>query len=320
LRVRAYAAADAGRWDELVGASVNGTFLHTRSFLSYHGERFRDVSTIIESDGGDLLGVFPAAVDRTDARLVVSHPGSTYGGVVTDGSLRGDAMIEAIRALRSHYGAGGFARLHYKVVPFLYHKRPAADDVYALFRNSATRIRCDLSSTIDLDARGRLTHGREQALRKADKSGVEIVAGAHDLESFWHLLKDNLAERHGVAPVHSLEELRKLQALFPENIECIGGYVAGRMLAGVVLFWCGPAVHSQYIASNADGRRLCALDAAIEACIRRAQERKARWFDFGSSTEQAGTVLNSGLYDYKTSYGAGSTAYDFYELPLDGSP
>jgi len=317
LRVRAYATADAGGWDEFVDASVNGTFLHTRRFLSYHGDRFEDRSALVESDGGDLLGVFPAAIDRADARLVVSHPGSTYGGIVTDGSLRGETMLEAMRSLRSHYAAAGFTRLQYKAVPFLYRKRPVADDLYALFRNQARRIRCDLSSTIDLQSRGRLTHGREQALQKVAKGAVEIVDGPDHLEPVWHLLKGNLAERHGVSPVHSLGELRRLQALFPQDIECIAGRVSGRVLAGVVLFWCGTAAHSQYIASNAEARPLCVLDAVIEACIRRARDRGLRWFDFGTSTEQAGTVLNSGLYDYKTSYGAGSTAYEFYELSLE---
>ena len=40
------------------------------------------------------------------------------------------------------------------------------------------------------------------------------------------------------------------------------------------------------------------------------------YFDFGISTEDEGRYLNSGLSDYKNSFGSGSTVYDTYEVSL----
>jgi hypothetical protein len=65
VAVRGFEERNAETWDELVARSWNGTFLHERRFISYHGERFKDVSLIIEDERGRILGVFPAALDPT---------------------------------------------------------------------------------------------------------------------------------------------------------------------------------------------------------------------------------------------------------------
>src|SRR5713101_8013590 len=134
--------------DEFVARAPMATLLHTRSYLSYHGERFRDVSVWLMDEKERLAGVFPAAIDPTDDKCVVSHPGVTYGGIVHVGRLRGERMIEALNALCRHYAQDGFETLRYKAVPYIYHRAPSNDDLYALFRLGARRYRCDLSSTI----------------------------------------------------------------------------------------------------------------------------------------------------------------------------
>jgi hypothetical protein len=43
----------------------------------------------------------------------------------------------------------------------------------------------------------------------------------------------------------------------------------------------------------------------------------ARYFDFGVSNEQEGRILNEGLYRFKTSFGAGGVAQEFYKVELN---
>ena len=45
--IRDYLPDQAAAWDDLVARAVNGTMLHTRRYLSYHGDRFRDRSLLI---------------------------------------------------------------------------------------------------------------------------------------------------------------------------------------------------------------------------------------------------------------------------------
>jgi hypothetical protein len=117
VHARAFAAADAERWDAFCADAINATFLHTRRFLSYHGERFVDRSLVLEDESGRWLGVLPAAVDPDDAGVVVSHPGITYGGVLHQGALRGEAMLDAVVAAARCWREGhGHRALRYKAV------------------------------------------------------------------------------------------------------------------------------------------------------------------------------------------------------------
>jgi hypothetical protein len=317
MRLRPYEPGDAAAWDSCVARSLNGTFLHSRRFLGYHGERFQDASLVIERTAGNIDAVFPAALDPTDTDSVCSHPGLTFGGLLHGPRLSGEAVLDALGAIARHYARLGRTRLHYKAVPGFYHRAPAAEDSYALFRLGAHRERCDLSSTIDLAARLPVSHGREQALRSARQANLDLASGAQWLPGFWELLSDNLRRRHDTAPVHDLDEIIDLQQRFPHEIECIVARRGDALLAGAVLFWHATTLHCQYLASTQEGRDLCALDLVIEHAIALATTRGRRWFDFGTSTEARGTRLNAGLYDYKRSFGAGSTVHDFYALDLE---
>ena len=307
---------DANDWDKLVDNSWNGTFLHTRRFLAYHGERFQDFSLVIEDGNRRVVGVFPAAIDPEMEARIVSHPGITYGGIVHDGALRGENMLDALHSICDIYRASGYHVIRYKTIPHIYHRVPASDDLYALFRLSARRYRCDLSATVDLANRPALAERRQRGLRKAQQGGVTIHEGTNYLEHFWPILEDNLISRHKVQPVHSLREIISLSSVFSRNIECIVGLANGQVIAGIILFQTHLVSHSQYSAANAEGRKMSAMDLATGHCLAKAQAARQRYFDFGVSTEHNGTFLNEGLYQFKTEFGAGGVAYEFYEIPL----
>jgi hypothetical protein len=294
-----------------------GTLLHTRRFLGYHGDRFEDASLTLRDDRDQLVGVLPAAIDRGDERLVVSHPGATFGGLVHDGSLAGPAMLDALAALARHYGDRGFDRFRYAAVPFIYHRQPSEDDLYALFRHGAERVRCDLSCAVDLEeGPPRRSSRRRRGLAKAEREGVEVAEGPELVDDLWPVVEANLGERHGARPVHSHGEMRDLLERFPDRIAVVVARHAGEPVAGVVLF-DGPRVsHAQYIASSEAGNAVAALDAVFDHCLARAAGQGARYFDLGTSNRDEGRVLNDGLYGFKSQFGGGGVAYEHYELDL----
>lgn len=314
--VRGYRPADAGTWEDLVGRSCNGTFLHSRRFLSYHGTRFRDRSLLLQDRRGAVAGVFPAAESPEDDQLVVSHPGLSYGGVVHDGSIRGASMIGALEGISQHYRNLGYRKLRYKPVPAIYHSTPAQDDIYALFRLGARRYRSDLSATIDLSGRGRVSGRRERSRRRALAQGVFCQENWDEVTAFWRVLEQNLARRHGVSPVHSLAEIRTLHDRFPEDIMLIVAWIGGDLAGGTVLFAAGPVLHMQYTATTERGRDASATDLVMEHAIELAAKRGCRFFDFGVSSIDEGRALNQDLYRFKVSFGAGGVVYEHYELDL----
>lgn len=316
LCIRPYSEENAQEWDVFCEQADQSTFLHTRRFLSYHGDRFIDRSLFIE-DGGRLLGLFPAAEHPQQCDHIVSHPGITYGGVLHAGLLRGARMIDAMVAIGRHFSDLKYKQLVYKAVPTFYQRRPAQEDLYALFRLGALRSRCDLSSTIDLYNRGVLSERRRRSLKKALKAGVTIISGAECLPALWEVLSENLARKHGVAPVHSLIEISSLMERFPENIGCYCCVLDGEVLAGVIVFSTPMADHAQYIASSEKGYEVSALDAVFDHCIAHSHQVGKRWFDFGISTEASGTHLNEGLYGFKSEFGSGGFVHEFYEIKLE---
>ena len=316
MQARAYTPADAERWDTFCADAHGATFLHTRRFLSYHGDRFTDRSLIFE-DGARWLGVLPGAQSPSRANLVVSHPGITYGGVLHEGDLRGEGMLNALQAARDHYAAAGYQTLLYKPVPHIYHRAPAQDDLYALFRLGAKRVRCDLSSCIDLAHPLPVSERRRRALKKAQRAGLTLDTGAHLADELWPVLEANLAQRHGQKPVHSLPEMRMLLERFPQAIRVHVARLEKQVIAGTVLFIAGRVRHTQYIASNALGHETGALDLVFDRQIQEARDMNAQFFDFGISNEDGGRSLNVGLHRFKSEFGAGGAVHEFYEIDLN---
>lgn len=307
-----YESVHAEAWDAFCAAAANATILHTRRFLSYHGERFNDLSLLV-MDAGKLAGVFPAAQSLSDLSLVVSHPGITYGGLVHQGRLSGTRMIEALEAIVGHYARAGYRRLQYKPLPFFYATVPAQDDLYALFRLGAQRVRCDLSCAIDLAAQRPLNERRRRGLKKA-RAAVTLSSDAKHLGDVWRVIAQNLARKHDARPVHSLEELSLLQARFPVNIQIRSALMNGLVEAGVVFFNAANMWHAQYIAASEAAYEVSALDAVFDAAIEEARESGARYFDFGTSNEEGGRILNDGLYRFKSEFGGGGIAHEYFEL------
>jgi hypothetical protein len=314
--VRAYRHADTGAWECLVSRSCNGTFLHTRGFVSYHGDRFCDRSLLLEDRRGSVVGVFPAAENPANHEMVVSHPGLSYGGLVHDGLVRGASMIGALEGISQYYRHLGYRKLRYKAVPLIYHSTPADDDLYALFRLGAHRYRSDLSATIDLANRGRVTQRRIRSRRRALAEGVFTEENWDAVAVFWRVLELNLARRHGVSPVHSLAEMRMLHDRFPKEILLIVAWIGEELVGGAVLFAAGHVLHMQYTATTERGRDACATDLVMEHAIELAAGRGCRFFDFGVCTVGQGRTLNQDLYRFKASFGAGGVTYDHYELDL----
>lgn len=318
LKIFPYIEENAKIWDEFLDSTPMATFLQTRRYLSYHADRFQDVSLIIKDDKNRLVGLFPAAVDPSNSKRVVSHPGITYGGLLHTGDLRGAKMLEAFIALKNYYANHGFEVLRYKVVPNIYHQVPAADDLYALFRLGAVRYRCDLSCAIDLTNQPEPSLRRKRGLKKALKEGVKVDFGVEFAVHLWSIIEDNLANKYGVKPVHSAKEIIHLHSLFPNNIEFVVGLHNTFLVGGIVLFYTPQVVHAQYIASSPTGYNLGVLDAIFNYCIAKVKNERKRYFSFGISTENEGKYLNNSLHKFKSEFGSSGVVHEFYEMNLRG--
>jgi hypothetical protein len=309
IRVECYRPQQKEIWDRMIAESRNGVFLFFREYMEYHSSRFDDCSLLI-FDKNTLLAVLPA---NRYGDQVVSHGGLTFGGLISRDNLGASTMLAVLDALREWLLTHDVRTLLYKPVPHIYHRAPAEEDLYALFRSGARLVRRDLSSTLDMGYRLPLQHGR-RTQRKRGKKLFEVKKSV-DYAAFMDLVKTNLKERHNAEPTHTGEEIELLAGRFPRNISLYGAYRGSQMCAGVLVYENATVAHAQYIGGDDDAKREGALDCVFEELLER-QYAHIRYFDWGISTEQAGRRLNSGLVQNKESYGARGVAYDLYQLDI----
>jgi GNAT acetyltransferase-like protein len=314
VSIQDYTERDRARWDTFVTQSKNGTFLFSRDYMDYHADRYPDASLMGVDDGGALRALLPAT--RRGEELI-SHAGLTYGGFVTDERMTTEAMLELFDATVQHLSQSGISKLSYKAVPHIYHRTPAEEDLYALMVNGAELYRRDVLSVIDYEAEIDWEARRRRRQKKsaaALRAGIE-VRETDDYEAFWVMLAANLDRRHNLKPVHTSEEIQLLADRFPDHIRFFGAYRGDRLEAGAVLYLSPRVCHVQYSASSVTGRKLRALDL-VHAHIIDAFHTRARYYDFGISTEQEGRVLNAGLVEYKQQFGARTVVQDHYRVSI----
>lgn len=311
MQIERYTQESRAEWNEFVKNSKNGTFLFERDYMEYHADRFADCSLMFRDESGNLAAVFPASL-QDDA--LVSHGGLTFGGVISGSRMKTAQMLEIFESLMNFARENGLQRLVYKAVPHIYHRQPAEEDLYALFRFNARLVRRDVSTTIQTAERLPPSKGRKWAVNQSRKNKIEVCE-CGDYESFMRLEAKVLAAKYNVAPVHTAEEMRMLAECFPANIKLFAAFLNGEMLAGAIVYASQTVAHAQYLAAGEKGKRLCALDAVLQYLITEHYAAK-KYFDFGISTERQGHYLNNGLIDFKESWGGRATVYDSYEIVI----
>lgn len=305
MRVVSYRVDQANTWNAFNRRARNGHFLFDRGFMAHHGDRFEDCSLMV-FEAEEPIALLPA---NRSGDQVWSHQGLTFGGLVAD-DLGASRTLEVLDACARSFHDEGAKSLIYKASPWIYHRAPAQDDLYWLFRRNAVLTRRDLSIAIDYRARGQVSGRRQRGVRKARAAGL-VFSRSDDWRGFWAILEEVLAGRHGAAPVHTVTEIEMLAARFPEAITLHTATDGAAVLAGVVLFRSAQVAHAQYIAASDEGRRLAALDGLFEHLIA-LHGGGYRFFDFGISNTDQGRVLNEGLVRQKEEFGGGGVAHDFY--------
>lgn len=314
LSVVRYDESRMDEWNAFVKASKNGTFLFDRGYMDYHSDRFTDCSLLFYKHGR-LLAMLPANW-RQDEGTVQSHGGLTYGGLIVPADMIAVDALEvfscAIDWMKRELGAH---RWLYKPIPYIYSTLPAEEDLYALFRSGGTLKERGVSSVIDCARKLPMRQSRKSGCVKARKAGIVIDSGnmTDDLEAFWNILAGILMEKHRKKPVHTVAELQLLHSRFPEQIKLYVAREGGNVVAGALIYDMGHVVHTQYLASSAEGKRNGALDLLLHNLITEVFAERT-YFDFGVSTENGGGYLNEGLIFQKEGFGARSVVYDTYEM------
>ncbi len=303
-------------WNDFIKLSRQGTFLFDRNYMDYHQNRFHDHSLMIYLKG-KLYAVLPANEILTPKKSLISHQGLTYGGLITCDKMTASLACHTFEAIQEYLQAHGFQKLTYKAIPWIYHKIPSEEDLYAIIHVGKARLSVrEISTTIPLAHPLKFSEQRRRGIKKAKEHKLAVkVCQPEDVKAFWNILNENLQRKYHTKPVHSYEELQLLMNRFPDNI--IGYVIAddNETLGGSILFITPQVIHTQYIAASEKGKEMGALDLLFDDIIHQ-RKWNASYIDFGKSTEDEGNYLNANLIHQKEGFGGRGVVYDTYEWEL----
>ena len=307
--IRRYTIEDYAIWNHFGSSAKNATFLFHRDFMEYHSDRFQDFSLLV-FDEDKLISILPA--NRVDASLF-SHQGLTYGGFVFDSKIKLGEVIEITKTALSFLNQNEISTLQIKLIPSIYNTFFSEEIEYVLFLTNAKLIRTDCLSVIDLTKPFVVTKTRKESIRRGEKNNL-VIKEELKFDLFWNeILIPNLDKRHNSKPIHTVEEISKLQQKFPKNIRHFNVYHEGKIVAGTTVFITEKVAHPQYISGNEQRSELGSLDFLYNHLITEVFKDK-NFFDFGPSHEENGKKINEGILFWKESFGAKTTVQDYYEV------
>jgi len=308
LELKVYRKENMQDWDSLIKRSKNGTFLFLRSYMDYHSHRFSDLSFMIYRKG-KIEGVLPGNIAN---KIYYSHQGLSYGGLVLTEKISVSEVLIIFELLNKELRNRGVEKVIYKPIPYIYHKMPSQEDIYALFKMGAIKIACNISSTIYQRNKLNFIESRKSGIRKSKKFNVEFIE-SNRFDLFWPILNENLTNKYEKNAVHSLEEISYLHDQFPNSIKLYLASINQRIVAGTVLYLMDNVIHVQYISANEEGKSTGALDMIFDKLINDIY-KEYPIFDFGQSTEDNGYYLNENLIFQKEGFGGRGVVFDTYEI------
>lgn len=310
LEIRRYTPDKQQEWNDFLKRSKNGTFLLDRNYMDYHADRFTDHSLMVYRRE-KLYALLPGNIAGD---VFFSHQGLTYGGLIMSDKTVAAEVVQIFRLLNDLLRKEGIHKVVYKPTPWIYHRQPSEEDLYAVVELCGATISRGLSSTISREYLNKWYRIRECGVKHAKQYGL-TVEETEDYRPFWQILTNNLQERYGLNPVHTVDEIELLHHRMPNHIRLVVVKEGAETIGGTVLYVSDRVVHSQYIAASPRGKQLHALDMLFDVVIRKSLATHA-YFDFGISTEKHGTYLNTQLIYQKEGFGGRGICYDWYEWTL----
>ena len=305
LRVRAFEAGDAARWDAFVERSADATFFHRAAWRGIVEDVLRHrCHYLLAERAGAVCGVLPLA--ETKSRLfghaLVSLPFCVYGGPAADDADVASALVQAAADLAQSLRVSHL-ELRNRASRCAGWPR---QELYVTFRKPILPDADENLKAIPRKQRAMVRKGIGHGLRGEIDSGVD---------RFFELYADNV-HRHGTPPL-AKRYFARLRQAFGDDCEVLTIVDAqGRPVSGVLSFYFRDEVLPYYAGDTAAARELAANDFKYWELMRRACERGVRVFDYGRSKR------GTGSFDFKKNWGFAPSplAYEYKLLTRDSVP
>lgn len=300
----------------ILNNETNGEFINTLKYLDYHPEnRFIDKSiVIIDINSGNIMCVFMAAVNYSNDKVVISHPGTTFSGPVFNRETKISDISTYINMIDSYYKTN-HEEIIIKLTSPYYSFQPNEEVNFILLRNGFSYGYTALSNIIDLtnikseeDVFNLYYSKRRNQVKKSIRNIDYKFKQTEKIdEKIWEDMNEHLAEKYNTKTTHSYQEICEIKNKFPNNVFIYQVNDNNNEYAAFGLIYkFKNIIHTQYLSVNNKSKVQYANLILVHYLIKEAICDKVKFFSFGSSTENEGRHLNENLYKYKIQYGGGN--------------
>lgn len=299
------------RWDRFVlNDSINGTILQTRKFLNYHQQgRFVDNSLVV-MNGSNIIAVIPANYIR-ESNEIISHQGSTYGGIVLAKNSNKINVLDSIfLCLDNYLNENKISRVTFNQTGTIYQRYPSKLLDYYYYLNGYVAS-AELGYYIDLKETSEnvidgFSSSRRRDYRYSLRNKFEFkeLCDNKEIADFYHVLCDNY-KKFNTSPVHTLDEIMDLhQNRINGYIRFYGVYNEDVLVAGAMIFiFDNHVFHTQYLAVRQDSTNMFINEFLYTNLIFEAKKELFNYISFGTAVLEHGKILNRSLAQYKEGYG-----------------
>lgn len=313
IRLVPYSENLRDEWEDFIeNKAINATFIHLRKFYDHNPLNATDDSSLIFYKGGVVVAVLPASLYLKNNILVLhSHLRATYGGFVVSKKVGAEEAIEIVEQTILFAKEKGVGKIIVRNPFRIFHTALCDETDYAMWLHGFQIKSRELETAVALegdidDIRSRYHQGAKYSVRKAKKA-VDVFL-TEDFEGFWVLLEKCIWERHKKKPVHDFNAICRLrQNVGKERVLLFGAFHDNKLIGGNVIFsFKNNILHGQYNASDWRFQNLMPLHLVEDYIIEWGNKRGFKYFNMGTSNENDGAKINSGLLSYKESFGGRS--------------
>ncbi len=291
-----YTAKRQKEWDDFIQRSSNGTFLHQRSYMDYHAERFNDFSLMI-FEGLKLRAVLPA---HRIGNEIFAHKGLTYSDFIFQKKLKTAAKIEIVRQALAFLFQNDLNSLYINSIPFVF--QPLTDESCTYIYHKAGGELQEIKPFWISDRRFglKINHNRQKNYKKLLSYGFKIEEDPQHIAEFWPIVVQNLKLRYNSQPTHSMDEIKLLINRFPKHIRLFTIRQKSEILAGALVYFINHTAHFQYIHALNSPESRQAVEFLTYELVQKF--KNYAYVSFGSSSVGDNNI-NENLVYWKESFG-----------------
>ena len=280
-------------WNRFLSESENASFASLFDWKAVYEEVFGfKTFYILIKDDKKIRGILPLILIKSPligkGSFLISTPYITQSGICLNGfNVDPTPVIDRLSQLIKDCGAR-YVEIR-QIIPFM------SDTLFTRKDNFTFQI--DLSKGAEKLWEGFTPKVRNQ-IRKAQKSGIEIVTGKdkYFIDSFYHVFSKRMKELS--FPAYPKRYIESIIKNFNNNSRIILARYKGKVIGGMLLISFSDTLSNPYAATLVEYNSLCPNNLMYWEAIQQGARDGFSVFDMGRS--QAGR----GTYEFKKQWGA----------------